>query len=422
MKKNSGKPVNAEVIIKVKKISECVKNFFSWLWNHKKTVAARQEAQKAAEKAIDYLNKNEKTRKIVEKVSQIKVKKRRVGIFTVMVILLIVVANFIFPLHRKPAVPERIVRCDVFEVKKIDFSDELFVMGLVRGERSIDIGFQVAGIVKKIYAAEGSPIREGDLIAELDDTDARLKVEYNESKLKGAGEKLKVHQRLYDLKTIIKPKLDEVTYEYEAQAKELEFAKQELAKTKLIAAVTGVMGPLEVEAGELVSPHFKVASLFNVSKVFVDAGIIEKDISKVRRDQKVTVEVDAYPKDQREGKVATISPVVEGKSRNFKVRIEIPNNDPTKPFLPGMFARAKIIIYSAPQALIVPVSAIKDDMVYVVKDSKVSPQVVKVKYKSYDYAEISEGLKESDEIVAEVEGEVSAGTKAEVINKREYGK
>ena len=159
MKKNSGKPVNAEVIIKVKKISECVKNFFSWLWNHKKTVAARQEAQKAAEKAIDYLNKNEKTRKIVEKVSQIKVKKRRVGIFTVMVILLIVVANFIFPLHRKPAVPERIVRCDVFEVKKIDFSDELFVMGLVRGERSIDIGFQVAGIVKKIYAAEGSPIR-----------------------------------------------------------------------------------------------------------------------------------------------------------------------------------------------------------------------------------------------------------------------
>ena len=182
------------------------------------------------------------------------------------------------------------------------------------------------------------------------------------------------------------------------------------------------MGPLEVEAGELVSPHFKVASLFNVSKVFVDAGIIEKDISKVRRDQNVTVEVDAYPKDQREVKVATISPVVEGKSRNFKVRIEIPNNDPTKPFLPGMFARAKIIIYSAPQALIVPVSAIKDDMVYVVKDSKVSPQVVKVKYKSYDYAEISEGLKESDEIVAEVEGEVSAGTKAEVINKREYGK
>jgi len=399
-----------------------MKNFFFWAWHHEKVIAARKEAVKGVQKVLVYLNKNDKTRKIVEKVSKIKFKRRTVIIFTVMAVLLVIAANFIFPLHRKQVAPERIVRCDVFEVKKVDFSDELFAMGLVRGERSIDIGFQVAGVVKKVYVTEGAPVKENDTIAELDDTDARLKVEYNESKLKAAQEKLKVHQQLYDLKTIIKAKLDEVTYDYEAQAKELEFAKQELAKTKLTAAVTGVVGPLEVEAGELVSPHSKIASLFNLNKVYIDAGIIEKDISKIRRDEKVVVQVDAYPGDQREGKVVTISPVVEGKSRNFKVRIEIPNNDPAKPFLPGMFARSRIIIYSAMQAFIVPVSAVKDDMVYLVKDSKITSQAVKIKYKSYDYAQISEGLKEGDQIVAEVESDISAGTKAEVINKREYGK
>jgi membrane fusion protein (multidrug efflux system) len=435
MKKNNGKPIKLIVkektcalctrireIKPVKKICACVKKFFPWVWNHEKSVAARKEVKKSVQKVLAYLNKNEKTRKIVEKVSKIKFKRRTVIIFTMMIVLLIIVANFIFPLHKKLSAPERIVRCDVYAVKKVEFSDELFAMGLVRGERSIDIGFQVAGVVKRVYVTEGMPVAEGDLIAELDDTDARLKVEYNESKLKAAQEKLKVHRQLYDLRTIIKAKLDEVTYEYEAQAKELEFAKQELAKTKLTAAVTGVVGPLEVEAGELVSPHSKIASLFNLNKVYVDAGIIEKDISKIRRDEKVVVEVDAYPGDQREGKVFTISPVVEGKSRNFKIRIEIPNNDPSKPFLPGMFARSRIIIYSATQAFIVPVSAIKDDMVYLVKDSKITPQVVKIKYKSYDYAQVSEGLKEGDQIVAEVENEIASGTKAEVINKREYGK
>ena len=75
MKKNDDKPVIKEKaralgarfgeIESVKKIVGGAKNFFSWAWHHEKAVAARKEAGKSTQKALVYLHKNEKTRKIV---------------------------------------------------------------------------------------------------------------------------------------------------------------------------------------------------------------------------------------------------------------------------------------------------------------------------------------------------------------------
>ena len=316
--------------------------------------------------------------------------------------------------------PERVLRVDAFLVKSVKFEDKLPAMGLVRGTRSVDIGFQVGGVVKHIYFREGQMAKTGDLIAELDDTDARLKVEYNESKVKAAEKRVEVHQRLYDLKSIIKAKLEEVKHEYESQLKELEFAQQELTKTKIIAPLTGLLGPFEIEEGESVTPHTKVTSLFSVGTIYVDLGVIEKDISKIRLGQKVTVSVDAYPGLVKEGQTISVSPVIEGKSRNFKVRTELVNDDPSRLFLPGMFARANIYVYSKDNTLVVPTASVKNDGVYLIRKGQALAQKVKVGYQSYDYIEILEGLKPQELIVAEIEGEFGGNPRLEVINTREF--
>jgi len=314
----------------------------------------------------------------------------------------------------------RVVRADVFVAKPVMYRDALAVMGLVRGGDSVDIAFQVAGVVAQVPAHEGSQIRKGDLIAALDDTDARLKVEYNESKVNAAEQKVIVHKNLFVLKSIIEAKLKEVMYEYESQKKELDFARRELEKTRLLAPVDGVVGPIDVEVGESVTQHSKVASVFNVRSVYVDIGIIEKDIGKIRLGQKVSVSVDAYAGVVKDATVTAISPVIEGKSRNFKVTARIEDNSGASVFMPGMFARADIDVFSQDKIIVVPLVAIKDGVVFVVEDGVAKKRVIKTGYRSYDYAVVLDGLKGGETVVAEPEGSFDDEPQVEVVNSHEY--
>ena len=392
-------------------------DFLKWAKSNEQLKELRAHFIELGRKTKDFFKQNLYAKKLIQ---FLKDNQKVVAISLAVVVGVLVLGNKIFPLKRGVAVPQRIIRVDEFIVKRTPFEDALTAMGLIRGIKSIDIGFQVGGVVKKINFREGQMVKEGEVIIELDDTDARLKVEYNQSKLKAAQKKVEVHEELYRLKSIIEAKLDEVKYEYESQLKELEFAKQELIKTKLRASVTGLLGPIEVEEGETVTPNTKVTALYSVGIVYADLGVIERDISKVRLGQRVTVGVDAYPGYVKEGSIISISPVIEGKSRNFKVRVQMRNNDPSKFFLPGMFARANIYIHSSKDAIVVPARSIKDDTVYVIRRNRAIPQKIKIGYQSYDYAQINTGLNPGEHIVAEVEGNLLGQPKVEVINSRSY--
>lgn len=368
-----------------------------------------------------YCENNKYITKISDKIAaEYKKYGKKMVIVIVAIVAAIVSANFIFPLKSTASKRVRTVRADVWKLTDVDFIDNLSVMGLVRGGDSVDVGFQVAGLLGEVLVHEGQMINKGDLVATLDPTDARLKVEYNESKLKGAAKKVEVHEQLFKLKNIIAAKLDEVKYEYESQLKELEFARRELEKTRLISPVSGLVGPIELEQGELVTPNTKFSSIYNVSHVFVDLGIIEKDIGKISIGQKIKAKVDAYPDAVKDGSLVTISPVIEGKSRNFKVTAKLENSDTSTLFLPGMFVRAQLEVFAAEKSLVIPVTALKDNKVYIIEDGKAIARDVVINYKSYDYVVIKSGLNVDDVILAELEGDFSDEPKVEVINERTY--
>jgi RND family efflux transporter MFP subunit len=180
------------------------------------------------------------------------------------------------------------------------------------------------------------------------------------------------------------------------------------------------MGPIDVEAGESVTPHVKVASVFNVNSVYVDIGVIEKDIGKIRIAQPVRVSVDAYAGVVKDAVVTAISPVIEGKSRNFKVTAKVAGNAGDTTFLPGMFARASIEVFSQDQARVIPLSAVRDGFVYVVENGIAVKKPISTGYRSYDYAVVTGGLKGGETIIAEPEGSFDDAPQVEVVNTHAY--
>lgn len=336
---------------------------------------------------------------------------------------------------------EELVTVRTYRVARGDFIDVLPGTGTVKGDREIELRFSVNGTVDSINFFEGDLVRKGDIIATLDQKDALLKLEYAKSKLKtqevaelSAKKKLEIHQQLYDKDIIIRPKLEEVRLEYESAKtqvasaqKEVEFALAELDKTYLYSPVDGVMGTRDVEVGEFVNTNIRIASLYDVSTVIAEMGVIEKDISRVALGQKARMNVDTYPGVDFEGKIDNVAPIIEGKSRTLTVKIRIKNDNPKGTLLPGMFARLWISVYEKKNTIRAPSSCLYDldnngefDSVYAVgEDNLAKAKAVKIGYVSTDYIEITDGLREGEQVVSEAMAELKDGVKVDVIEIQE---
>jgi len=335
----------------------------------------------------------------------------------------------------------KVVPVVIFKAAKSDFEDMLPVMGAIKGFKEIELRFENNGVIDAINFKEADFIKRGDTIAVLSQQDAILKLEYSQSKLKTsqtqmltAKKKLEIHQKLYELGSIIKSKLEEVALEYEnaksqvvSAEKEVEFAKQEIQKAYIASPVDGIMGSRDAEPGEFVTSNTKVGTVIDITNVYAEVGVIEKDIQKVSLGQEATITVDAYPDKEFKGTIDNILPVIEGKSRTLTCRIKIAN--PEGQLLPGMFARAMVYVYSQKGAIVLPnpnttlYDKNKDgklDSVFVVDENNVAHQKdVQISYLTTDNAIISSGLEEGEQVVSEARAEITDGATVEILETQE---
>jgi membrane fusion protein, multidrug efflux system len=355
-------------------------------------------------------------------------------------------------------VEEEATPVKVYKVKKMDFKDTLPVMGNIKGYKEVNLSFQIAGIIESYNFEEGEKIQEGDIIASLIQRDQLLKLKYSEVELKKT-------QKLFDIGAVGPVKLEQAKLEYES-------AKSDLDKTNIYAMSNGYLGSKLKDVGSYVNPGLSednVGSFIQLDKVYAEFNVIEKDMPKVALGQKVEVFVDAFPTKTYQGAIDRISPIVEGRSRTQMVKVELDNKDEI--LKPGMFSRGLIATYEKKDAIIVPASSVKkkekenEYIVFVVhkeepkkveekkpeekpkkflglfpmkkkeapKKEEAAPaalekpveygtiEIRKIKpgYITQDAFEISEGLKEDELIVSEVQEEFKDKARVEIAEIQE---
>ncbi|MBN1353096.1 MAG: efflux RND transporter periplasmic adaptor subunit [Candidatus Omnitrophica bacterium] len=315
----------------------------------------------------------------------------------------------------------------VYKVRKISFKDTLPAMGTIKGFKEVDLKFQISGMLESFNFEDGERIQEGDIIANLNQRDALIKLKYSELE----QEK---NKKLFEIGAIDKVKLEQSKLEYES-------AKSDFEKTNIYAVSDGMLGSRIMDIGSYVTPNDKVGIFVDISNVYGEFKIIEKDSPKIKLGQKCEVFIDAYPNKAYKGTVDSISPVLEGRTRTQNVKIELKNTD--LELKPGMFLRTLISTYEKDNALIIPTSAFKkkdaDYFVYIVhkkemekpaeeekeeekqvkrakrkkEDQKeeekepvldlgtVEVRQVEIAYLTQDAAEISKGLEEGEIIIVE---------------------
>jgi len=263
--------------------------------------------------------------------------------------------------------------------------------GTVNPVTTVQVGTQVSGTIKEIYADFNSPVTKGQLIAQIDPApfeaqveqakanlfSAKANKEKAEATLIDAQRTLKRNQQLFAEDLIARSDLDtaETNYETakaalnaaEAQITQaeaaLKYAETNLRYTKILSPVDGIVISRNVDVGQTVAASFQTPTLFTIAqdltKMQVNASVDEADIGKVKVEQPVTFTVDAYPEITFNGKVEQVrnSPTTIQNVVTYDVIIEVAN--PELKLKPGMTANVTIIVAQKKGVLKIPNSALR---------------------------------------------------------------
>jgi cobalt-zinc-cadmium efflux system membrane fusion protein len=155
--------------------------------------------------------------------------------------------------------------------------------------------------------------------------------------------------------------------------------------------------------GELAQPDKPLFTVADLSVVWIEANLFEKDLGKVKTGAVVGVTVAAYPDEVFKGRLTYISSVMDKESRTIKARVEVPNADGR--LKPDMFATAAIDTVSAGKALTVPASAVLlmegKKAVFVRKKKGFEQRVVELGENLGGRFVVKEGVEEGDAVVVE---------------------
>ena len=336
----------------------------------------------------------------------------------------------------------------VYKTQKIengDIMESITASGTINPLSTVSVGSQASGRIAEIYVDYNSVVKKGQLLALIDQENAKATVQQREAALEIAKAQVTVEEnnikyykkalnrisKLNASKYSTEKDLEAAERDYDnsvaqlaleqAQVKQaqasLNSAQTELSYTEIKAPVDGIVISKAVEVGQTVAASFETPELFSVAedltKMQIEASVVEADIAKVKEGQKVRFTVDSYADDYFYGTVTQVRNEATTTSNvvTYTVVIGIDNTD--MKLKPGMTANVEIITAEEKGVMLVPNQALrfyiddsdtakryKDRGVWIIKNGHPERVTVKIGVSDDDNTQILEStLKIGDEVI-----------------------
>ena len=320
-----------------------------------------------------------------------------------------------------------------------DLAQHVTASGTLSALVSVDVGSQVSGKISVLNADFNSPVKKGDLVAEIDSSLYAAAVRQAEGELASAQATALLKQQNLERKRILFPKQAATQLDLEQAVAELaqaeasviirdaalQRARVDLGYCKITAPVDGIVISRVVSLGQTVAAAMTTPILFtiaqDITKMHIKASINESDIGMVRPGQPIRFTVDAFPDEEFVGSVTQVrmAPIVTSSVVTYDTMITVDN--PEKKLFPGMTADVSILVAERPQALRIPNAALRfnppegtvysrkapekiersERLVYQLEPDgrTMAPVVVKIGITDNVDTEVLAGMKEGDRVI-----------------------
>lgn len=276
----------------------------------------------------------------------------------------------------------------------------VYATGIVEPVRWAKMASMVRERIVGHCACEGREVKEGDMLARLDDREVRANLAEQHARLALAQREVERVTALLQRGVATQQAYDKATSDL-AQIRALVAATTErLANYTIIAPRNGIVLRQDGEVGEVADVGQILFRVGDPRPLQVTAEVAEEDIPRVRVGQAVLLRTDAFRDRRLEGHVRDITPMGDTATKTFRIRIALPDDTPLH-F--GMSVEANIVTREAHDALLVPNEAIVGGAVFTVAGGRLVRKPVETGIRGTRLTEIRSGLAEGERIVVPAE-------------------
>ena len=289
-------------------------------------------------------------------------------------------------------------------------------VGIVEEREATAVSFTGMGVVKRMLVNEGQTVAKGQLIAEMDDTQARNLLSGAEAQMTQANDALERYKMLHDNGSLPEVQWVEIQSKVAQAKSQLEVAKKNLADCRLIAPVSGIIGKKLIGTGETALPSQAVVSILDISTVKVKVAVPEAEIGGINATTPTSISVEAINGSYQGGRIEK-GVQADALTHTYDIRINVANGN--RKLLPGMVASVRFISEGS-QAIgskMIPVTAVQkkaDGTLFVWtvgKDSTAHRSTVTIGQTQGNYINVTEGLNVGDRIAIEGYQKLSENSK-----------
>ncbi|HTL58201.1 MAG TPA: efflux RND transporter periplasmic adaptor subunit [Candidatus Limnocylindrales bacterium] len=316
--------------------------------------------------------------------------------------------------------------------------------GYVTARRAATVSSKITGKVMEVLIEEGMKVKEGEILARLDDTNVKASLALAEAQLVSARNALaetrvrireaeQELQRQTDLiknkiatqadydhaeaaALALKAKLDQQQADITVGERQVATWTQQLEDTVIRAPFSGIVTSKNAQPGEMISPisagggftRTGIGTIVDMQSLEIEIDVNESYINRVEPGQAVEAALDAYPDWKIPCKVIAIIPTADRQKSTVKVRVGFDKLDPR--ILPEMsikvaFREAAPTGSNPMRSWVIPKSSIHQqdgrDMVLVVRDGRVERRAVTVAMTVNDSSTVTAGLTDGERVVLE---------------------
>ncbi|WP_426113798.1 efflux RND transporter periplasmic adaptor subunit [Pseudomonas sp. DSP3-2-2] len=275
--------------------------------------------------------------------------------------------------------PKPAISVSVATASERAWQSRLPAIGTLKALQGVDLSLEIAGTVKALMFESGQQVHVGQPLLQLDSDVEKALLGTAEADLglaqveQGRGSKLVGDQ------AISRGDFDKLVAQLKKASATVAQLNASLAKKRILAPFSGTIGIRQVDVGDYLASGTVIATLQDLSRLYLDFYVPEQALPSLTVGQKVLVNVAAYPKQSFEATLSAINPKVDETTRNLLVRATLPN--PENKLLPGMFADLQVLLPGPKTQIVLPESAITytlyGNSVYVVvpkKNAKGEPE------------------------------------------------
>ena len=254
------------------------------------------------------------------------------------------------------SVPRPAVSVAVATATERPWQARLPTVGTLKALQGVDLSLETDGTVIDLQFESGQKVKAGQPLLRLDSAVESALLETALADLGLAQLDYGRGSQLVGSQAISKGEFDRLSAVLKKSKATVNQLKAALGKKSIIAPFSGTIGIRQVDVGDYMASGTMIATLQDLSSLYVDFFVPEQSVPKIALGQPVQVIVAAYPTVEYPGTISAINPKVENSTRNVQVRATLAN--PDGKLIPGMFASLQVLLPDPQPRIVVPESAI----------------------------------------------------------------